>query len=46
MKLQLETTPGPSRILWFVFGAIAGTAMTMAVIVKTIFVLVAQGLIK
>lgn len=46
MKLSLQTTSGPSRVLWFVFGAVAGTGMTMAVIVKTIFVLVAQGLIK
>lgn len=46
MKFTLQTTAGPSRLLWFVFGAIAGTGMTMTVIVKTIFVLLEQGLIK
>lgn len=46
MKLALETTPGPSRLLWFVFGAAAGTAVTMGVVIKTIFVLAEQGLIK
>lgn len=46
VRFTLETSGGPSRVLWFTLGAVSGFIFATGVAIQTLFELFKQGVVK